>query len=76
MSRLYSTLAATAILVGSAVGHAQADTAWRYPYKGVPYAVESGSSVREIIKPSLSKTVIRLRQAKRVRAAGANAPTR
>ena len=55
MSSLYRALAATAILIGSAVGHAQADTVWRYPYKGSPYAVESGSSAREIIKPRLSK---------------------
>lgn len=76
MSRLYTTLVATAVLIGSAVGHAQADTVWRYPYKGTPYAVETGTSVRELIKPSLTKAAVRLRHAKRVHAADTKSATR
>ena len=40
MTRLFSKLAVTAILVGAIAGQAQARTELRFPYKGAPYAVQ------------------------------------
>jgi len=37
--RLILNLAAAALLTGTVAGQAQAETVWRFPYKGAPYAV-------------------------------------
>lgn len=39
MTRLFLNIAALALVSGALVGQAQANTEWRFPYKGVPYAV-------------------------------------
>ena len=76
MSRFHLGVAAATLLVGSAGGTAQADTVWHYPYKGAPFATESGSTAREIVNPRLSRTAVRLRHTKTVRAAGTAPPAR
>lgn len=69
MSRLYSTIAALAVFAGTSIGYAQAETVWRFPFKGSPYAVEAGKSAREIIKPNLSKAAVRQRKLNKSRPA-------
>ena len=40
MNRTFSKLAAIMLLIGGGItSHAQADTQWRTPFKGAPYAV-------------------------------------
>ena len=39
MNCTFSKLAAITLLIGGITSHAQADTQWRTPFKGAPYAV-------------------------------------
>lgn len=41
-----SALVALALLAGASMGPAQAETAWHFPYKGAPYATQSGPAQR------------------------------
>lgn len=65
------SLAASALLTGSFVGHAQADTVWRSPYKGMPYAAPHEHSERVAVAQNRWKPkAVQTRNAKRTHVAG------
>lgn len=68
--RLMLNLAAAALLVGTA-GQAQADTIWRYPFKGAPYAVPYEHNDRVALGQKTSKSkAVHARAAKSTHIAG------
>jgi hypothetical protein len=75
--RLMLNLAAAALLTGTVAGQAQADTIWRFPYKGAPYAVPHEHNGRIAIGQNTRKPkAVHAREAKRTHVAGSPAVVR